>query len=383
MSAPKTNTNPRAAVALIALALVLSTTAGALIGCGGGSSNDSAQALLNDTFRSGPSVQSGQVSLALALSGGGGGGHSGLGAPVAIHLSGPFQGVGSGALPSFDLKLGLQAGGRSVQAGAVSTDHQFFLELEGSAFAAPRTYVQTLERSYAQQAHAAGSSGGSSFAALGIDPSRWLVHPVKAGTASIGGESTIHVVAGVEVANFLRDAQRLARAGGSLGLGATQSGALSPAGIEALAGAVRNATADVYTGASDHLLRRLQLRASLVSTPATSGVLQGLRSATLALDVELSQLNRPQRIAAPTSARPMSELTASLSGSGTSEAQAGASGAASSSTGAASSSTGAGQQLPSSQQSPVPGGPSQAYLDCAARAGRSVRELQACAPLLH
>lgn len=350
-----TNTSLRATVALLAL---LAVAAGALAGCGGGGP-ESAQQLLNDTFRTGPSVQSGRLDLTLSLAGRG---RTGLSAPVTIRLSGPFQGAGSAKLPSFDLTLGLQAAGHTVQAGAISADHQFFLQLQGASFVAPASTVQNLERSYAQSGRAAGSSGTSTFAALGIDPGRWLIDPRKAGTATTGGAQTIHLVAGVDVAAFLRDANRLAKAGGSLGLGSSQGSSLSPALIAALAGSIKNATVDVYTGASDHLLRRLRLRASLLATPATSAVLQGLRSATLALDVRLSDVNHPQRIVAPASPRPLSDLVASLSqlGQGSQAAV----------------------QGEQSSAEPAPGAPSSAYLRCAAQAGRSVRKLQACAPLL-
>jgi hypothetical protein len=112
------------------------------------------------------------------------------------------------------------------------------------------------------------------------------------------------------MARFLADAQKLSGAGGSLGLGSggQGSGLLSPAQVSALASSVRSARVDVYTGTHDHLLRRLSLRVAVSTTARARATLAGLRSATLSLVLQFADLNRPQRIAAPSNPQPVSEL---------------------------------------------------------------------------
>jgi hypothetical protein len=302
------NTPKCAAVAALALALVIAAVA--VAGCGG--SSPSAATLLSDTFNAPKPIESGQVDLSFALAASG---YAALGQPVALHLSGPFQSTGKGQLPHFALQLSLGTGGRTIQAGATSTAGQFFLELAGTPFAAPASTVKELQAAYAQATKTAGSAKSkSTFASLGLDPGRWLANPVNKGTADVGGEQTAHIQAGLNAQRFLEDAAKLSGASGSVGLaGATPGvGLLSPAGITALSASVKSARVDVYTGQSDHLLRRLSLSVTIATSAKTRAVLQGLRTATLSLQLQFTHLNQSQRIVAPSNPHPLSELLGDL-----------------------------------------------------------------------
>jgi hypothetical protein len=302
------NTPMRAAVAVLAVMLALAGLAPA--GCG--ASSPSAQKLLNETFESPKPIESGQIDLSFALATSG---YAALGQPVSLHLTGPFQSAGSSQLPRFALSVDISTGGHTIQAGATSTASQFFLELGGTPFVAPASAMAALRAGYAQATKTANSAKSkSSFASLGIDPGTWLEKPVNRGSSEIGGEQTTHIQAGLNVARFLADAAKLSGASGSVGLaGATPgSGLLSKAGIAALSSSVSSTRVDVYTGRDDHLLRRLSLSAKILTNAKARATLQGLSSATLSLQLQFTDLNKPQQIVAPRNPRPLSELLADL-----------------------------------------------------------------------
>lgn len=283
-----------------------------LSACSG--SGDSAESLLNDTFNGHQQIESGNVDLSLALAASG---SKTATKPLTVRLSGPFQSESSaaGKFPEFALKLDLDAGGHALQAGASSTGSALFVELAGTWFTVPESTFKTLQQGYAQATKTASTAKvRSSFASLGIEPGHWLSDPAKVGNATVAGVPTIHLTADVNVAGLLADVSKLTQSGGALGLGSSSlaTGALSSSAISELAKSVKSAHVDVYTGQSDHLLRRLELTARVTATPQTQSILGGLSSATLKVDLELSDLNKPQTIAAPSNPESFSKLLPAL-----------------------------------------------------------------------
>jgi hypothetical protein len=357
MTSHERNTHPRAVVALL-LAAVLAVV---LQACGGGQQN--AQSIVNATFNSRQQINSGKLNLAFNLDANG---LQGVSSPIAVQVTGPFQSTSPTKLPRFALNIDLGTGGHALKAGAISTAGQFFVTLAGEAFVAPAATRNALQSSYAQASKAASSHKSvSTFASLGLDPGHWLEHPVRLGTQETAGVETIHISAGLNLARFLADADKLSGASGSLGIAQQQvSGLLSPGESHALVSSLTSARVDLYTGASDHLLRSLTVHAALSSNAANRKLLQGLRSATLNLRLQITNLNESQKITAPGNPRPLSDLVSALQQQGlVSPNQASSSGEASSTPGSTSDS-------------------SSAYARCAESAGQSVVALQKCASLL-
>ena len=305
MRARLPNTPSRLAVALL-LALVLAFV---LSSCGG-SSSPSAQSLVNDSFSARSTINSAQVDLALAVSGSG---SSSSSKPLSLHLSGPFQSA-EGKFPSFALQLRLSASGHALAAGATSTGSALYVQLGGTWFSIPQSTFNALEQSYAQATKSASSAKArSTFASLGIEPSHWISEPTNAGTATIGGVQTYHLTASVNVPGLLSDVSKLSSSGSAVGLTALPgAGSLSPTAISELGKSVHSAHVDIYTGKSDHILRRLDLTASLTSTPQTKAALGGLTSATITLSLQFSGINQPQTISAPSNPKPFSQLLPAL-----------------------------------------------------------------------
>lgn len=342
----------RAIVALLVLAL----TALALAACGGSSSSSGdAETLLRQTFSGSHHIKSGKANLQLRVVVAGDASFQG---PIDVTVVGPFQSVGSGQLPKFDLALDANAQGQGIRAGLVSTSDQLFVTFGGTAYAVPAQLVDQLKRSFARSQQQ-GSSTHTSLSALGIDPLSWLQDPTIVGSESVGGTQTDHISAKVNVNALLNDVDKLlARisAGGVPGV----SGGRLPSNIPARARgeieqAVKSATFDVWSGKSDHTLRRLALALNVVPPNGKP------RSVTVNLSVELTDLNQPQTITAPATSRPLSELLSQFQG--LLGGALGGSGSASSSGGASSA------QL-------------NAYAKCVQRAGSNVTEAQKCASLL-
>jgi len=306
---------------LVLLALgALALTLGACASSGSAStSSGSAQALLADTFQSNKPIESGHIDLALALTSNASSGAAAHSKLLGVALKGPFQGEGAGKLPQFSLQLQLDAGAHTLQAGATATATQLYVEIAGSWFVAPPGTAQQLQQSYAATTRASSSAHSrATFAGLGIEPGDWIADP----TIVSGGETT-HISGRLDVARFLADAQKLSGASGALGLGAG-SALPSSGALAALAGALRSARVDIYTGTSDHQLQRLMLSAQVAATPQARSTLGVSSGATLTLDLQFAELNKPQTISAPANPRPISELVPALQRLGSALGAAGA-----------------------------------------------------------
>lgn len=303
------NTRLRVAVALLGAALL----ALALAACSGsGSGGESPGALLSDTFSGHSQIQSGKIDLSFALSATGSGTAT---KPLSVRLTGPFQSEGAGKLPRFALKLDLSAAGHGLSAGATATGSALYVQLAGTWFSTPSSTYKAIEEGFAKaSSQASAGKVRSTFSSLGIDPAKWLSNPSDAGTVTVGGVATVHLTAGVNVPAFLADVSKLSQAGSALGLASPVPGAasISPAVIDELAKSVHSARVDVYTGKDDHLLRRLEVSATVAGTGQTLPLLGGLSSAQVKVLLEFSEMNQPQSIAAPPNPQPPSQLLPAL-----------------------------------------------------------------------
>jgi hypothetical protein len=341
-------------------------------GCGSSGGGDSSTAtLLKDTFSGGKAVKSGKLDVSLGFEAQG---LPTLTGPVAFKLGGPFASDGAGKLPKFDFDLDIAAGGQTIRAGAISLGNSGYLKLGGRAYTLDKALFDQFRSGYEKSQQAAkGKDAGPSFEALGVSPSAWLKDAHKAGRADVGGTSTFHITAGVDVPRFLSDVNRLLAKAKNLGGSSTQGvpQALSQAVQTTIERSVKRAQVDVYTGEDDHALRRLALSVSLDVPKDAQKSAGGLKSGELRFDLTIADLNEDQKIDAPSGARPFSELQsalAALQGGGT------ASGTA---TTPSTTTPSAGTTTP-----PATGAPS-AYLDCVQKAGTDLAEVQKCAALVN
>jgi hypothetical protein len=320
------------------VALVLAALA--VVGCGSGTSDQSASQLIDQTFKD-VNVKSGKLQLGVDAD------VKGVADPVAITLSGPFvASTDKAKVPEFDFAAKITSSGRTTNLGAISTGDAGFVMYEGVAFKVPDDLFKQFLASYAnvQKQADTNESKTPSLLSLGIHPRDWITDPKKAGTETIGGVETEHITAGLDTAKLLADVQTAAS---KTATAAGQKATLSASDVDALKKSVKSATVDVYTGTDDHRLRRF-----VVDLQLTTGHVK----VTLGFD----DLDQPQDIKAPANPQSLSDLTDALGGS------------ADSGSGSASGS-GAGSAAGSANQQ---------YLTCVQAAGKDVAKLQACAKFL-
>jgi hypothetical protein len=355
--------------AALLAALVLSA-------CGGSSSSsssESAATLVTQTFSSRQPVHSGQLSLSVNLDLHG---SSKFPAPLQIKMAGPFQSNGGGKLPDFDLSMLFGSGGQSFGAGLTATGGKAYVTFAGQAYVMPNQTYQSLEQDWVQRQ--SSSTSGGAFGALGIQPSHWLTSPAKVGVAQVGGATTIHITSGVDVSSFLDDVNTLLGKTASLGV-ASEAGtpsSISPKTRAALSQSVAASHVDIYTGSSDHTLRRLTITVALAVPPAQRKQLDGLTGGTISIDLLISQVNQQQQISTPSGAQPLSALSglSGLAGGGGTGTGSGSSSAGSGSGGTSAPSAGATGSTLSAPK---------AYLDCLKKAGNNLQAVQSCASLLN
>jgi hypothetical protein len=336
------------------------------VGCGSSDGgNATTSTLLKDTFSGGKTVKSGKLDVALGVDAQG---LPTLTGPVAFKLAGPFSSVGDGKLPKFDFDLDIAAGGQTIQAGAVSLGDTGYLKFGGKTYSVGKALFDQFKTGYEKSQSQSKSNSGSTFKALGVDPSRWLTNARQVGKTAVGGTDTFHIVSGVDVPRFLADVNQLLSKAKNLGGSSTQGvpQGLSPQVQATIERSVKNAKVDIYTGVDDHALRRLALSVSLAVPKDAQKQAGGLKSGDLRFDLTIADLNKDQTIEAPADALPFSELQSQLAalqgGTGTTPA-----------TPPTNSGTGT---LPS-------GGAPSKYLQCVQKAGTDIAQVQKCASLVN
>jgi hypothetical protein len=371
------------------LAILAGAAILALSACGSSGGSGDASTLLNQTFSGPHAVNSGNLSFSITVNPSG---SSTLRGPITLSFGGPFQSLGKGKLPASNFSISIGALGRSGSLSILSTGTNGYVTLQGTSYQLPAATFQKLESSFAQVTASGGGSGSGTLSKLGISPLRWLTNPSVVGKETVGGVDTTHIRAGIDVNAFLKDFSTVLQRASSLGVSGASSlkGGISDSTRARIAASVKNPSFDVWTGNSDKTLRRLALSLTVPVTGQISGLLGGLTSAQIGMDMKYASLNQPQTITAPTALRPFSEFTTKLRSFLSSVQSAGAAvtgGAASGAPGAAGSGaplTGSGATTGSASGTGTTGASSsvQRYSACLQAAGQDVTKMQSCASLL-
>jgi len=281
--------------------LAVLAIAALIAACGGSAgSGPPATRLLSQTFGANAGqVRSGELSLSVHAS------LPGLaalgGSSLGVQLSGPFS-VSRGQPPAFDLNATVSALGNAIPVGVVSAGGSLYVVFAGAAYSLPASIGGLLQR----EASAQSTRSRSLLTSLGIDPRSWLESAQDVGSASVGGVSTDHITAQVNTGKFVADLQKILGGVDSAVPGASAS--VAGDDLRLLAQIVKSATVDVYTGASDHIVREFRLAVSLSVPQADQAALGGLTGGSLTLDLAITNLNAPETIKPPASSKPFSSL---------------------------------------------------------------------------
>ena len=298
-------TRIRTAVAVLAIALPIPAAAA---GCGGGSSSsdEDPQQVLDQTFNNPTKITSGNLDV--SINGSAQGDQSG---DFSASISGPFQVDPNDdtAFPQLDLTANVSgsAGGPSISfdGSLIATKDNAYVEYQDQAYEVGTDVFKQFTQAYAQSAKQnQAKSGASVLSRFGVDPSNWLTNITNEGTTDVDGTDTIQIHGDADVSQIVSDLQKISQATGS-----TTTQQLTPQQIDQLKSSVKDASIDVYSGTDDHLLRKLAVSLS-IAPPASSGAT--VSSVDVDFSVALSDVNEPQTIAAPSNAKPISDLLGQL-----------------------------------------------------------------------
>jgi hypothetical protein len=137
-----------------------------------------------------------------------------LGSEIAITGSGPFVTNGPDALPTFDWRVLMRAGGQSFPARVSGIDGKVYVEFMGQFYEADEQLMEQLGLKVG-----AAKQQATSLKELGLDPDTWLTNVKVSDGEEIGGDSTKlitgRVVKKAVIDNLLSiaDIDKLAEAG--------------------------------------------------------------------------------------------------------------------------------------------------------------------------
>jgi hypothetical protein len=371
--------SPRTTFLVVALTFI---TTVAVAGCGSSSPNSSnaasstpsARKLLSETFSGEHPVTSGQIELGVNIVPSG---SSELTAPITLAFGGPFESGAKGKLPQSDFTVTASAQGHNGKLTIISTGTAGYITVNGGSYQLPAASYDKLKSglssvSGSSTTSTTTTSASSLLSKLGIDPLSWLTDPQVIGQASVGGVTSDQISAKVNVSGLLADLNTLAGKASSLGVsGASKlSGGLSASERASIAAHIKSPSVDIWTGASDHTLRKFSVGVTVPVTGTLHKSLGGLSSLRITINLQYSDLNQPQTITAPTKLLPYSGFQKKLAAdletieSGVVSSTAGTLGATTTTTGSSLS------------------GVDKRYSQCIIKAAGNVAKQQACTPIL-
>jgi hypothetical protein len=290
-------------VLLVSACLALSL--GLLAACGGDDEREQTAAeILRQTLRSSDStIEDGFLSLSFRLDPEG---LLAVGGPVKFTLHGPFRAPPrAGELTRFNVDFIATLAEKPYSGSVLSTGKRALVTLDDGTYEVGDGVVDRLRRS------SKPPRDGSGLPVTGFDPLRWISDPKRKRNERAAGVDTIRIGAKLNVERLLADLDGLlTRAGGS----SSGSTLLAPKLRRQIAAAVDSSSVDIWTGASDRLLRQLAVRIVFYFKDGSSP-LQALNGGTINLRLRLDAVNRK---AAPSStfaasarppARPLADLT--------------------------------------------------------------------------
>jgi hypothetical protein len=355
---------------LLASVLAAAAVVAGLSACGGGSDED-ALALLRKSFAQ--PIGSANVTIDVTVKVDG---VPQLSKPIRVKAGGPYQSNGSRKLPSLDWDLSVSGGGQTFSAGVVTTGDNAFINFQGTNYEVGEAAVAKYNQQLAQR-----QPKGKQLKAFGIDPVNWVKDASMEDDSTVAGVQTQHVSAGVDVEKFFNDINKLVNKAGASGVPGTAATAqLTKDQIDQVKKVIKDPKFDAYVGKSDDKLRRVAVSMDFDVPDEAQSSARGIKGGNVSVSVEFAAVGEPQKITAPTGAKPLSDLTKQLGGLGSlggALGGAGAGGLGGSSGGATPGGAAGGSgSSPNSEQY-------KKYADCLNKAKPSdVAAIQHCAQLL-
>jgi hypothetical protein len=206
-----------------------------------------------------------------------------LSSPGSLSLDAVFVNRGKDRFPKLDMDVVLGILGQSTELGLTSpSGTNAFLTLDGATYFVPQSGVRQYEQAEARDPDS------------GIHPLGWISNERDLGTVALDGVETRHVTADLDSARMLSDLDKSSK----------QSSGSVESFVEQARKALRPGTLELFIGKQDEVTRRavvqVPFQAERPSGPPVTG--------NLNLRVDVTGVNKPQRIVTPKGARPYSEL---------------------------------------------------------------------------
>ncbi len=225
---------------------------------------------------------------------------------VSAGVSGPYRYRKDASLPDYDLEVGARDYGVQL----TSVGGRSYVSLGTTGYRLPADVRGRLVRSAAK-----GRNGLTrTLEQFGIAPWRWETERVAAGTARLDGVEVRHVTTGANVGRILRDANTLL--GFMRSLGITRAiglpSEIGPQARRAIVRSVKTFTAGSWVGTKDKVLRRSRFEMTFAVPKARRAAVAGITRGRVVGELNVTQVGRRQRIAAPAQIGPFADFAVGL-----------------------------------------------------------------------
>jgi hypothetical protein len=291
-------------VAFAALAALLSA-------CGGGSSEDSPEKVIEQATFEG--VESGEVDVALNVKSEGK-----EGGEMKLALSGPFQSTGKKSLPELGMTLTAdgEANGEKIdfEGGLTALSDRAYLGYDGKQYEVDPTTFGFIKSEFERdQQQGEGESKGAEAtacqkAATSMDLSEFVDNLENEGGEEVDGVKTTKLSGDLDPQKAVDAVIKLMETPAC----SSELKAAGPLPLDQLTKyegefteEIKKAHAEIYVGEDDHIVRKVV--ADLTVEPKGSG-----EKVESALEVTLSKVNEKVAIKAPSGAKPLTDLFSEL-----------------------------------------------------------------------
>jgi hypothetical protein len=305
-----------AAAAVVLSAMALSACAGAIAATdrsgdvSGADSRAAADRIIAQAVGDNPQARSGRVSgsvdIDMDISG-----LPLLNGTTQITADGVYALRDGASVPDLDIDVGLMHNDQALGGAIVLDDRTGYVKLGPSGYKVPDDITQALTEP-AVGAHNGLTKLGAMFY---INPQDWERNARLVGETTIGGETVQHIKADISPEAFFFDVSRMVHALSRLhvpqALGLPTE--IGPKLRAALARSVTVAEGEVWIGKDDHVLRKAVAHGALAVAEGDRDTLYGLKKASIAAKLDVSEVGDEHTIAAPSSLGSYSALQRALS----------------------------------------------------------------------
>jgi hypothetical protein len=228
-----------------------------------------------------------------------------------ITADGVYTLADGASVPDFDIDASLTHNEHMLGGAIVLDDRTGYVKLGTSGYKVPDDITHALTEPAVDARNGLTKLGAMFY----INPQDWQRNARLVGETTIAGETVQHIKADISPRAFFLDVSRMVRALSRLhipqALGLPTE--LGPRLRAALARSVTVAEGEAWIGKDDHVLRRARAHGKLAVADGDRDLLYGLRKASIAANLDVSEVGDPHTIVLPRTLGSYSSLQLTLS----------------------------------------------------------------------